>query len=109
MSGWNLEEELEKVLLAEIMAEMYKDVIEAMVEAIDVEREKDMEREIYWRWLIGNSDWHRVTLNRVLERSEDLDITSWLGTNITATYKRYGDDFLFSSETDAVYFAMKWS
>jgi hypothetical protein len=76
---------------------------------LSVEMSRYVDFEVLSGLLVEECDWHRVDLPRLIDNKHAVDITYWLEENAKQHYIRNGRCFIFESEKDSVWFALRWS
>lgn len=67
----------------------------------------EIDREIMWG-MLKDIGWHRVNLDRFIDRKHSVDIVNWLHDNCKHPYEKSGCHFIFQDAGDAVNFIFNW-
>lgn len=83
----------------------------ALREDIENELGQALADEIDWQVLSDvfiKSGWTKVSLDRLEDRFQAIDIESWIDNNCTGEYMNRGKEFVFEKSQDAEWFSLKW-
>ena len=83
------------------------DVEQEIAEALASDIQKQIDTEILIELLIA-AGWTKISLERFENNEHSVNIKLWLEDNIKGKYNNNGRTFVFSEESDAVLFILKW-
>ena len=78
-----------------------------IIEELGTQMQSEIDKEILWGMLVGIG-WTRVTLPRLTDNKQAIDIKYLLEENVKDPYERRGSDFIFQDKRDAVNFILRW-
>ena len=88
MSNINIEDQLADILAKEIAAEIDFGIMSE---------------------LMGAQGWHKIKLERFLNREHSVDIRCWVEQNVKGKFLNNGSLYIFEEKGDAINFALKWA
>ena len=61
-----------------------------------------------WANTLTDAGWYRVDISRLIDNKHAIDMRIWAESNCQWDFKHEGCTWVFQSESDAMWFKLKW-